>query len=45
MIRFAEGVIELRGRDYPFPSLPEFMIEILSDGGLIPHLSKTLHKS
>jgi 3-isopropylmalate/(R)-2-methylmalate dehydratase small subunit len=44
-IRFAEGVIELRGATYTFPSLPGFLLEILSDGGLISHLRKKLSAS
>jgi len=39
-IRFTDGVIEVRGGAYTFPSFPDFMLAILSDGGLIPHLRK-----
>lgn len=44
-IRFAAGRIELRGKTYAFPPLPAFMVAILSDGGLIPHLGKKLSKA
>jgi 3-isopropylmalate/(R)-2-methylmalate dehydratase small subunit len=41
-VRLADGVIELGGAAYTFPSLPGFVLDILADGGLIPHLRKKL---
>lgn len=38
------GVLRHRGREYRFPPLPPTVMEILRDGGLIPHLKKTLSK-
>ncbi len=31
--------------EYSFPPVPEFMLELVSDGGLIPHLMKKRAKS
>jgi 3-isopropylmalate/(R)-2-methylmalate dehydratase small subunit len=41
-IRLAEGKIAVRGKEFSFKPLPDFMMEILSDGGLIPHVKKKL---
>lgn len=41
-IRFAEGKIVLGTKEFSFKPLPEFMMEILRDGGLIPHVKKSL---
>jgi 3-isopropylmalate/(R)-2-methylmalate dehydratase small subunit len=41
-IRLADGLCEVRGATYTFPPLPDFLLAILADGGLIPHLKKTL---
>ncbi|MBC7098061.1 3-isopropylmalate dehydratase small subunit [Candidatus Bipolaricaulota bacterium] len=43
-IDLKRGVLIHKGVEYPFPPLPETVLEILEDGGLIPHLKKTLAK-
>jgi len=35
-----EGLLSHEGETYPFPSFPKLVLEILRDGGLIPHLKK-----
>ncbi len=37
-----EGRVVAGNREFPFPPFPELVIEILRNGGLIPHLRKTL---
>jgi len=37
-----EGKVTLKGKEYNFPPLPESVIGILKDGGLIPYLQKKL---
>lgn len=44
-IDFSKG--EITASDdlkFPFPPLPEFLMGILNDGGLIPHVKKSLEK-
>lgn len=41
-IDFEKGQITSRGRDFPFPPIPQNVLEIVNDGGLIPHLKKKL---
>lgn len=36
------GILRHKGREYRFPPLPETVLAILRDGGLIPHLRKKL---
>jgi 3-isopropylmalate/(R)-2-methylmalate dehydratase small subunit len=36
------GTLRHKGREYRFPPLPPIVLEILRDGGLIPHLRKKL---
>ncbi len=38
------GILRHKGKEYRFPPLPEAVLEILRDGGLIPHLKKKLAK-
>ena len=40
-IDLAEGTVRITGNDRAFSStrLPAFLMEILNDGGLIPHLA------
>ena len=40
-IDFSSGIIRVPGRDSPFSGskLPEFLLEIINDGGLIAHLA------
>jgi len=38
------GVLRHKGKEYRFPPLPETVLEILRDGGLIPHLKRKLSK-
>lgn len=42
-IDFASGEItSAQNQKFPFPPLPEFLMGILEDGGLIPHVKKSL---
>ncbi|MDP2960461.1 MAG: 3-isopropylmalate dehydratase, partial [candidate division Zixibacteria bacterium] len=43
-INYASGEILTEGRKIPFPPLPEIVMGILEDGGLIEHLKKNLKK-
>lgn len=45
-VDLAEGVVvnETRGRVLPGEALPPFLLEMLADGGLVPHLEKKLAK-
>ena len=43
-IDLERGVLRHKGVEYSFPPLPETVLEILQDGGLIPHLKKKLAK-
>ncbi len=36
------GILRHQGKEYRFPPLPGTVLEILRDGGLIPHLKKKL---
>lgn len=41
-VDFRAGTIRSGGREFEFAPLPDFMMEILADGGLIPHVAKKL---
>jgi 3-isopropylmalate/(R)-2-methylmalate dehydratase small subunit len=41
-IDFEKGVIIAREKSFAFPPLPANVMEIMNDGGLIPHLKKKL---
>ena len=42
-VNFASGeIIASEDRRFTFPPLPEFLMGILKDGGLIPHVKKSL---
>lgn len=44
-VDFAQGeIVTSKGERFSFPPLPEFLMGILEDGGLIPHVKKSLHK-
>ncbi|MDH4222208.1 MAG: 3-isopropylmalate dehydratase small subunit [candidate division Zixibacteria bacterium] len=43
-IDFVKGEIMIQDKKIPFPPLPDVVMGILQDGGLIPHLKKTLKK-
>lgn len=43
-IDFAGGTVHHKGNRYPFPALPKEILDILEDGGLIPHLKRVLGK-
>ena len=44
-IDFASGEITTsRGEKFAFPPLPDFLMGILKDGGLIPHVKKNLKR-
>ena len=45
-IHLESGVIEDRttGRSYSCTALPQHILELVEDGGLIPHLEKTLNR-
>ena len=36
------GIVHHISNDYHFPALPEEVLAILEDGGLIPHVKKVL---
>lgn len=38
----ARGVVTVGGEDFEFPALPDEMLEILEDGGLLAHIRKTV---
>jgi 3-isopropylmalate/(R)-2-methylmalate dehydratase small subunit len=41
-INFASGeIITSQDQKFAFPPLPEFLMGILKDGGLIPHVKKS----
>jgi len=44
-INFEKGVALHEGNEHHFPALPEEVLAILEDGGLIPHVKKVLAKS
>ena len=44
-IDFAAGILRHEGNAYHFPALPEEVLAILEDGGLIPHVKRVLAKS
>jgi 3-isopropylmalate/(R)-2-methylmalate dehydratase small subunit len=39
-----EGLIVVGERSYSFPALPEFVMGIMEDGGLIPHVKRNLER-
>ena len=39
------GVVRANGAEYGFPPYPDSLREILADGGLIPHLMKTMERT
>jgi 3-isopropylmalate/(R)-2-methylmalate dehydratase small subunit len=41
-IDFEKGMIMTRGKIFDFPPLPANVMEIMNDGGLIPHLKRKL---
>jgi 3-isopropylmalate/(R)-2-methylmalate dehydratase small subunit len=42
-INYSDGeIITSKGEKFSFPPLPEFLMGILKDGGLIPHVKKSL---
>lgn len=43
-IDLSRGMLIHKGVEYRFPPLPPAVIEILEDGGLIPHLKKAAQK-
>ena len=44
-VDFAVGeIVTSQGERFSFPPLPEFLMGILEDGGLIPHVKKSLQK-
>jgi len=43
-IDFGHGAVIHEGNTYHFPALPEEVLAILEDGGLIPHVRKELGK-
>ena len=43
-IDFENGTVIHKGNTYHFPALPEEVLAILEDGGLIPHVRKELGK-
>ena len=42
---FEAGIVRHEGNKYHFPALPEEVLAILEDGGLIPHVKKVLGKT
>ncbi|MCD6136546.1 3-isopropylmalate dehydratase small subunit [Candidatus Bipolaricaulota bacterium] len=44
-VNFAKGIVIHKGNEYHFPALPEEVLAILNDGGLIPHVRKELGKA
>ena len=44
-IDFASGeIVTSQNQKFSFPPLPDFLMGILEDGGLIPHVKKALEK-
>ena len=43
-IDFAKGLVHHKGNEYHFPALPKEVLAILEDGGLVPHVKKSLGK-
>jgi len=43
-INFENGIVAHEGNTYHFPALPEEVLAILEDSGLIPHVRKELGK-
>jgi len=43
-IDFEKGIVAHEGNAYHFPALPEEVLSILKNGGLIPHVRKELGK-
>jgi len=43
-IDFENGIVRHEGNEYHFPALPKEVLAILKDGGLIPHVRKSLGK-
>ncbi len=41
-IDFAKGTVTHNGKSHAFPALPQEVLAILNDGGLIPHVKKAL---
>jgi 3-isopropylmalate/(R)-2-methylmalate dehydratase small subunit len=44
-IDFEKGIVIHESNEYHFPALPAEVLDILEDGGLIPHVRKELGKS
>ncbi len=44
-IDFGSGIVRHEGNEYHFPALPQEVLAILEDGGLIPHVKKVLATS
>jgi 3-isopropylmalate/(R)-2-methylmalate dehydratase small subunit len=44
-IDFAEGIVHHKGNGYHFPALPKEVLAILEDGGLVPHVKKSLRRA
>jgi 3-isopropylmalate/(R)-2-methylmalate dehydratase small subunit len=44
-IDFENGIVTHKGNEYHFPALPKEVLAILQDGGLIPHVRKSLEKA
>lgn len=42
-IQLQQGTVTCKGKTHHFPPLPEEIIAIFNDGGLIPHIRKTLN--
>jgi 3-isopropylmalate/(R)-2-methylmalate dehydratase small subunit len=43
-IDFEKGLVLHKGNAYHFPALPKEVLAILEDGGLVPHVKKSLKK-
>ena len=41
-VDFESGVIKASGKEFKFPAYPEFVQGLIKDGGLIPHVKKSL---
>ena len=41
-VDFESGVIIAGGKEFKFPAYPEFVQGLIKDGGLIPHVKKSL---
>jgi len=42
IINYKTGEIEIKDKKISFPPLPDFLMSILEEGGLIPHVRKSL---